>query len=172
MDENLYCIFSLEKWSILLSWVRLWKSCPNLHPRKVWVNIRTHSSPRSLLSEYSPNLPGNWPEGSTQNERGQVMCRTFRSKKFVLKVRHHFHTLEYFIITDHFSAEKMYDEFPFVRWHLLSLERHEPRDSGLFERWGQHSRLEADSVEPSGQLPPGSSVGKCPGMWAGFALKR
>ena len=66
--------------------------------------------------------------------QSQVMCRTFWSKKFVLKVRHHFHTLEHFIITDHFSAEKMYDEFPFVRWHLLSLERHEPRDSGLFER--------------------------------------
>src|SRR2546421_3687513 len=35
-------------------------------------------------------------EGSTQNERRQVICRTFRSKEFALKVRHHFHTLEHF----------------------------------------------------------------------------
>jgi UDP:flavonoid glycosyltransferase YjiC (YdhE family) len=36
-------------------------------------------------------------------------------------------TLEYFIITVHFSAEKMYDEFPFVPRHLPPLEWHEPR---------------------------------------------
>ena len=64
-------------------------------------------------------------------------------KKFALNVRHHFHTLEYFIIKVHFSAEKMYDEFPFVHWHLPPLERHEPRRFLLartlkakFEDWG------------------------------------
>ena len=71
------------------------------------------------------------------------MCRTFRSKKFALKVRHHFHALEHFIIAGHFSAEKMYDEFPFVPWHLPPMERHEPRGFWLdrtlkanFDHWG------------------------------------
>ena len=38
-----------------------------------------------------------------------------RVKKFALNVRHHFHTLEYFIITVYFSVEKMYEEFPFSK---------------------------------------------------------
>jgi len=70
---------------------------------------------------------GNWPECSTQNERRQVWCRTFRSKKFALNVRHHFHAWEYFIIKAYFSVKKMYDEFPFVPWPLPPLERHERR---------------------------------------------
>src|SRR5947199_8894621 len=98
--------------------------------------------------EHSAQLPsGNWAECSTQNERRQVWCRTFRSKKIALNVRHHFHTLEYFIITVHFSAEKMYDEFPFVLRHLPPLEWHEPRRFLLartlkakFDHWSEFRR--------------------------------
>jgi len=90
---------------------------------------------------------GNCPEGSTQNERGQVICRTFRSKKFALKVRRHFHTSSAFQNNRPFSAEKRCDEFPFVLWHLPHRERHEPRRfwpsqtlKAKIDHWGRFRR--------------------------------
>jgi len=42
------------------------------------------------------------------------MCRIFRSKKFALKVRRHFHALVHFMTTDHFERKKRSADFHLV----------------------------------------------------------
>ena len=101
----------------------------------------------------SPFRVGKQAEGSTKNERGRPVCRTFTQILSLAKVRHNFHTLTHFITTGHVSMEKMLYRFPFIPWHIPPRERYESLKFCLVRRFGRFSIIESKSVEPSAYLP-------------------
>src|SRR6266487_7079668 len=90
---------------------------------------QTRSSSHVACQCYS--TPGKWGECSTEIERGLPLRRTLSPKFLGAKVRHHFHALDHFITTDHFSTEKTPYGLPFILWLVPLLERNEPGASSL-----------------------------------------